>query len=130
MDVFVVQLENRPGELATLLERVAEVGVNVMLAAVVVGPRGTVSLVGDDDESTRAALSGAGYVFQTRPAIKVQAANRPGEGAALCRLLGDAGVNIELVLPLMITQDIAILVVEVDDPARAQALLGDRVVPD
>jgi hypothetical protein len=130
VNVFVVQLEDRPGELATLLERLAAANVNVMVAAITSSGTGTVTLVGDDDAATREALSGAGYSFDARHAIKVRAAHRAGEGAAFCRLLADAGVNIELVLPLTITQDIAVLVLGVDDPAKAEAALGDRVLPD
>jgi len=130
VDVFVVQLEDRPGELATLLERLAAADVNVMVAAITSSGTGTVTLIGDNDTATRETLSGAGYAFETRHAIKVRAANRPGEGAAFCRRLADAGVNIEFVLPLTITQDIAVLVLGLDDPAKAEAALGDRVVPD
>jgi len=130
VDVFVVQLEDRPGELATLLERLAAAKVNVMVAATTSSGTGTVTLVADDDTATRETLSGVGYSFDARHAIKVRAANQPGEGAAFCRRLADAGVNIQLVLPLTITQDIAVLVLGVDDLAKAEAALGDRVVPD
>jgi hypothetical protein len=130
VNVFVVQLEDRPGELATLLERLATANVNVMVAAITSSGAGTVTLVGDDDKATQQTLSGAGYSFDAHDAIKVRAANQPGEGAAFCRLLADSGVNIQLMLPLTITQDIAVLVLGVDDLAKAEAALGDRVVPD
>lgn len=130
MRVFVIELENRPGELARLLDRLAEADVNVMLAAVAAGRRSTVTLVGDDDAAAQAALTKAAYAFTTTSAVKVRAENRPGEGAQLSRLLADAGVNIELLLPLEITSAVAILVIGVDDPVKAEKVLGDRIVPD
>ena len=130
MNVFVIELENQPGELARVLERLAEADVNVMLAAVPSADTGTVTLVADDDDAAVAALAAAGYAYITRSAIKVRSANRPGEGAAVSRALANAGVNIELLLPLEITADVAILVIGVDNPEKAELALGERVVPD
>jgi len=130
MKVFVIQLENRPGELATLLERLAAADVNVILAAVPIAGTGTVTIVADDDDTAAAALTRAAYSFSTQSAVKVRADNRPGAAAGFSRALADVGVNIELLLPVEITPEIAILVLAVDDPEMAEKALGDRIVPD
>jgi hypothetical protein len=130
VNVFVIELDNQPGELATLLERLAGADVNVILAAVPAGGTGTVSLIADDDPSAARALTAAGYRFSTTSAVKVRSQNRPGEGASVSRALATAGVNIELLLPLEITSEVAILVLGVDNLKKAELVLGERIVPD
>jgi hypothetical protein len=128
MSLFVVQMKNVPGELAAVLDTLAKAGVNVMITAVTAEDRGTVLFVGDDDAATRAAFTDAGVSYDERSSIVMRVANRPGAGAAFCRTLGEAGINIDFLLPLEVNRESATLVLVVDDEDKARRLLGDLVV--
>jgi hypothetical protein len=67
MNLFSVELKNQPGELAHLGDVCAQRGVNVQLAGVVTGERGTI-LFTASDEAARTALEGAGLEFSERAA--------------------------------------------------------------
>jgi len=68
--------------------------------------------------------------YLMRPALTVQLENLPGAGAAAFRKLADAGVNVDLLLPVRISDELFFAVVCVDDEATARAALGDRVVTE
>jgi len=128
MSVFIVQTKDHPGELAAVLEVLAAGGVNVMLASVTAEGRGTVLFVGDDDAATRAALTEADVAYDERSSVVIRVANRAGAGAAFCRTLADAGINVEFLLPLEVDREQATLVLVVDDQEKAWRILGDVVV--
>jgi hypothetical protein len=130
MSLFVVQMKNQPGELATVLDALADGGVNVMLTAVTAEDRGTVLFVGDDDAATRGALTDSGVSYDERSSVVIRVENRPGVGAAFCRELADAAVNIDFLLPLEVNGAHATLVLVVDDEDKARRVLGDRAVAD
>ena len=50
--------------------------------------------------------------------------------AAAFRKLADAGINVDLLLPVRISDDLFFAVICVDDEATARAVLGDHVVPE
>jgi hypothetical protein len=128
MALFVVQMKNVPGQLAAVLDVLAAAGVNVMITAVTAEDRGTVLFVGDDDATTRAAFTEADIGYDEKSSIVVRVKNRPGAGAALCRALASAGINLEFLLPLEVDREHAVLVLVVDDEARTRTVLGDLVV--
>jgi len=128
MSLFVVQMKNVPGELAAVLDTLAGAGVNVMITAVTAEDRGTVLFVADDDAATRAAFTEADVSYAERSSVVIRAENRPGAGAAFCRTLADAGVNIDFLLPLEVDREHATLVLVVDDQDKARRLLGDLVL--
>jgi hypothetical protein len=55
-------------------------------------------------------------------------ANAPGAGAAAFRKLADAGVNVELLLPVRVSEDEFLAVICADDLDAARRALGDQVV--
>jgi hypothetical protein len=56
MNLFSVEFKNQPGELAHLGDVCAQRGVNVQLAGVVSGERGTILFSASDEAAVRAAL--------------------------------------------------------------------------
>ncbi|HEU4423175.1 MAG TPA: hypothetical protein VFR67_11635 [Pilimelia sp.] len=130
MSAFTVELRNQPGELARLCEAMAGRGVNLVLCATAHGASGTVAFVADDDAASRNALVGAGIEYVERPALTVRMDNVPGAGATAFRKLADAGVNMDLLLPIRISNEQFFAVICVDDVEAASRVLGDQVVTE
>jgi hypothetical protein len=128
MSAFTVELDNQPGELARLCEAMASSGVNLLLCATTHGDSGVVAFIADDEASAQAVLDGAGIEYLMRPALTVKMENRPGIGAATFRKLADAGVNVDLLLPVRISDDLFYAVICADDVAAAEGTLGGQVV--
>jgi hypothetical protein len=128
MSVFTVNLENQPGELARLCEAMAGRGVNLILCAAARGEDGTVAFVADDEASAETALAGAGIEYARRPALTIRMENQPGAGAATFRKLAGAGVNVDLLVPVRVSDDLFFAVICVDDPGKARRALGVQVI--
>ena len=128
MSAFTVELDNQPGELARLCEEMATGNVNLLLCATTSGDRGVVAFIADDEAAAQAVLDGAGIGYQLRPAVTVKMANLPGAGAAAFRKLADADVNVDLLLPVRISDQEFYAVICADDAAAAEAALGSQVV--
>lgn len=118
MTEFTIHLPNRPGSLADLAERLAEVGINIeALAAIGIDSSGTVKLIVDDEVSTRRLLDHNGLTFEERRVMTTMLPNRPGSVAAMTRQLADAGLNIDAMYLLRSTPEGLEFAVAVDDAA-------------
>jgi hypothetical protein len=101
MTEFIVQMENRPGRLATLTEALASFGVNIeALAAYGTDGKGTVRLIVDDAATTRRVLNESALVHEERTVLTSHLPHRPGELARLTRVIADAGINIDAIYVL------------------------------
>ena len=79
MTEFEVQMENRPGRLATLTESLAAFGVNIeALAAYGTNGEGTVRLIVDDAATTRRVLEEAALQSEEHMVLTAQLPHRPG----------------------------------------------------
>jgi len=128
MSAFTVELDNHPGELARLCEAMASAGVNLLLCATTDGNSGVVAFIADDEAAAQAALAGAGVEYLLRPALTVRMENLPGAGAETFRKLADAGVNLELLLPVRISEEEFLAVICADDSTAAEAALTGQVM--
>jgi len=128
MSVFTVNLKNQPGELARLCEAMAGRGVNLILCAAARGEDGTVAFAADDEAGAETALTGAGIGYTRRPALTIRMENQPGAGAATFRKLAGAGVNVDLLVPVRVSDDLFFAVICVDDPGKARRALGVQVI--
>jgi hypothetical protein len=128
MSAFAVSVEDQPGELARLCEAMASSGVNLLLCATTYSGSGVVAFIADDEASAQDVLEAADLEYLMRPALTVKLANRPGAGAAAFRKLADAGVNVDLLLPVRISDESFFAVICVDDDEAARAALGDQVI--
>ena len=94
---MVVNLENRPGELARMGEALGNAGVNMLGVCATTEGGAEVHLLVEDAGAARDALSGAGIeVSREREMLVVPVQEQPGELGRVARALADAGVNIEL----------------------------------
>ena len=130
MSAFIVTLDDQPGELARLCEAMAGSGVNLLLCATTYSGSGAVAFIADDEASAQDVLEAAGLEYLMRPALTVELENLPGAGAAAFRKLADAGVNVDLLLPVRITDELFFAVICVDDEEAARAALGDLVIDE
>ena len=120
MTEFIVQMENRPGRLASLTEALATFGVNIeALAAYGTDGEGTVRLIVDDAATTRRVLDEAALAHEENTVLTAQLPHRPGELARLTRAIAEAGVNIDAIYVLRSTSDGLEFAVSVDQPEAA-----------
>jgi hypothetical protein len=108
----------------------ASSGVNLLLCATTWGNSGVVAFIADDEAAAQAVLDGAGIGYLLRPALTVRMENLPGAGAATFRKLAEAGVNVELLLPVRISDEEFFAVICADDAAAAEAALGGQVISE
>jgi hypothetical protein len=120
MTEFVVEMENRPGRLASLAEALAAFGVNIeALTAYAHDGDSSVRLIVDDAATTRRVLGEADLRYDENHVLSVQLPHRPGELANMTRLLADAGVNIEAIYILRSTSNGIEFALSVDQPDTA-----------
>lgn len=96
MKEFKVYSENKRGELAKIAEALAQSSVNIeAIASENSHPKSFLRVVTNDVNTTKKALSRAGYNFEEKTILVADLIDRPGELAKLARRMARAGVNIE-----------------------------------
>jgi hypothetical protein len=125
MNAFLIELQNKPGELARITEAIAAKGVNLTaVTGATCGSSGSLAILTADDATTRTALKDARFSFREVEATETPIANVPGGLAKAARRLAEAGVNVEALLPTgMKGNDVTVAFVT-SDPAKARTLLS------
>jgi hypothetical protein len=124
---FVVQVPNKPGQMALLAEQMAAAGVD--LRAIGGGGLGEVGhfiMTTADDDGARRVLESGGWTFLEGESLLTEVEDRPGGLAAIARELADAGVNVQGHLFLGRWSDRATFAFVVDDPEKARPILERR----
>jgi len=104
MNAFLVDLENKPGALATVAEALGAKGVNITnVTGATCGDGGRAAITTADDATTRSVLQGINAKFKELEITDVSLAHQPGSLGKAARRLAQAGVNIEAILPLGMT---------------------------
>ena len=99
MNAFIVDLKNKPGELAKVTEAIAQKGIDITsFSGVTCGDSGSVAFITNDEPGTRKVLSEAGFRAREIELATVSLANQPGSLAEAARKLANAGINIEAAL--------------------------------
>lgn len=125
MNAFIVELENRPGELARLAEAIGQRGINITaIAAVTSGTAGGIGVLTNDEAGTREALQAAGISAKELGLVSVNLEHRAGTLAEVTRKLADAGVNVELLLSTGMSGSNVSIALGVDDVEAAQRVVG------
>ncbi|TDE02200.1 hypothetical protein [Jiangella asiatica] len=127
MGAFTVVFDNRPGRLAQLCEVMAARGVNLVICGVAHGETGTIAFIADDETAARTALQDSDLPATERPSLTVRLKNAPGAGAAMFRRLADNGVNVEVFLPVRVSDTQFMAVLCVDDDEAARSVLGSQI---
>ncbi len=124
---FVIQVDNKPGEMARLAEQLA--ARNVDLRAIGgggLGEFGHFIMTTADDDTARAVLEEGGWTFIEGESLLAEVDDRPGGMARLARELSDAGINVLGHLFIGRWSDRATFAFVVDDPDKARPILERR----
>lgn len=124
---FVVQVTNKPGQMALLAEQMAARGVD--LRAIGGGGLGDVGhfiMTTADDDTARAVLEDGGWTFLEGESLLAEVDDKPGGMARIARALADANVNVLGHLFIGRWGDRATFAFIVDDPDRARPILEHR----
>jgi hypothetical protein len=125
MIAFIVDLQDKPGELARVTEAIAQKGINIEgFSGATAGGHGAVILVTNDEEGTRRALADAGCQVKESELVTASLAHQPGSLAAAARKLADAGINIQGALPVGMSEGKVSVAFATDQPAKARELIG------
>ena len=124
---FVIQVENKPGEMARLAEQLAARGVDLRaIGGGGIGETGHFIMTTADDDGAREVLEAGGWTFLEGESLLAEVDDRPGGMARLARELSDAGVNILGHLFIGRWSDRATFAFVVDDPDKARPILERR----
>jgi len=124
VNAFIISAPNKPGELAKISELLALKGINITsIATIGWQGGGGIALITNDESGTRSALAGAGQITELE-IIPVSLEDHPGTLAAASQKLADAGINIELLLPIAMREGKVSIALATNNNAKARELLG------
>ena len=106
MQAFITEAGNKPGEFARHAEAIAKKGINLSgVVCLGLGDRGGAAFMAADESGLRTALNEAGFAFREIPIVTVAIEDKPGAAAEAARKLADAGVNIDLMAGVGMTDN-------------------------
>jgi hypothetical protein len=124
---FVVQVTNKPGQMALLAEQLADAGVDLRaIGGGGLGELGHFIMTTADDDRARQVLEEGGWTFLEGESLLAEVDDKPGGMARIARELSDAGVNVLGHLFLGRWSDRATFAFIVDDPDKARPILERR----
>lgn len=125
MKEFDVYIRDKPGELSKVCELLGDNGVNIKaIASERAASRPLVKIVTDDEVTTKAALTRApGLTFDLKDVVVVRLKDRPGELAKVTKRLAKAAINVDSIYLMGRESGVTEMVLTVDDPKKATALL-------
>jgi hypothetical protein len=121
---FVVQVTNKPGQMADLAEQMAARGVDLRaIGGGGIGDVGHMIMTTADDDTAREVLDDGGWTYVEGESLLAEVDDQPGGMARIARELADAGVNVMGHLFLGRWSDRATFAFVVDDPDKARPIL-------
>jgi hypothetical protein len=125
MQVFLVDLKNKPGELARVAEAIATKGVNITaITGATCSDSGRAAVMTNDDATTRTAIKDAGFTFTEMEATDTALRHEPGTLAKAARRLADEGINIEALMPIGMEGNEIHVAFVTSDAAKARQVLS------
>ena len=123
---LVLDIKNKPGELARIIGHLYENDVKV--PAFWVGgtsKKTTLRFIASDPDAAMSVLTGLGCKVKTMDVIAVQVPNHPGGLNSMLKVLQGANINILQIYPCLQTED-SIMILQVDRTDEAVAVLKDN----
>jgi hypothetical protein len=125
MHAYLIRVDDRPGVLARLFEATARRHVNVAPAyGLADGKAGLIALGSEDEAGLQAAIADAGYMATEIELVVMELENRPGTGAEVTRRLAEAGIDLQLVVPVGMSGDRIRMGFGATDPDLLRRTLG------
>ncbi len=125
MHAFMIEVDDKPGALATVTEAIAAKGVNVTgISGATCGEKGRFAVVTDDNAKTTAALRDIQCTFEQKEITETTLRHEPGTLAKAARQLAKAGVNIEAIMPMGMSDEGIQVGFVTSDPAMARNALA------
>lgn len=122
---FVIELDNRPGELAHIAKALAARGVDVRhISSAGAGDCACAFVSTTDPEGMRIVLDGLGHAYIEGAPVLVELPDEPGAFAGAAAKLAEAGVKIYGSLIVGHRPGKVEIAFSVDDEAKACAALG------
>ena len=118
---FVVQLDNRPGELAHLARAMAARGVNIEHISCAGTGSVACAFMTTSDDTAREVLRGLGHDFIEGGAVVVEVLDQPGGLADVTERLAAAGVNVLGTMCIGRREGVLEMAFAVDDEEKARA---------
>lgn len=126
---FIVDLKNKPGELAKAAKTIADRAINVTgFSGTVCGDSGTAVFLTSDESGTRQALNGGQFKYREVEYQTVRLADRPGTLYEATKRLADAGVNIQATIPTGMSGGNVHLAFLTDNPQKAKQALSEWIL--
>ena len=121
---FVVQFDNRPGELAHLARALGSRGINIThISCAGAGKIACAFMTTEMEDETRDVLRGLGYEYMEGATVVVDVMDRPGGLADVAERFAEAGVNILGTLCVGRREGVLAMAFAVDDEKKARAAL-------
>lgn len=121
ISVFV---ENKPGRLAAVTEKLYERGINIRAFTIAeAGDFGIIRMVVDKTEEAYKVLKEAGFTVGLTNVLAVEVEDKPGSLYKIAKALGDEGVNIEYVYAFTSEEHKALIIFRVNDVDMAKKVL-------
>ena len=120
-----VFLENKPGQLNTPVQALADAGINIVTLSLADTKQfGILRLLVRDWEKAQQVLEEAECVVNVTDVVAVDVPDRPGGLAKVLSIVQDAGINVEYMYAFTSrVGDRAVLVFRFEDPDRAIEVL-------
>ena len=125
MNAFLVDLENKPGALATVTEALGAKSVNITgVAGATCGDSGRAAITTSDPAATRQVLQALNASFKELEITEASLADKPGSLGQATRRLASAGVNIEAIFPTGMSGGNINVAFVTNNPAKTRELLA------
>jgi hypothetical protein len=125
MNGYLISVEDRPGAAASIFEAASRRGVNIFPAyGLADGTRGIICVGSDDEAGLQGAIADAGLTATAIELVVAELDNKPGTGAAMLRRLAEAGINLQVAVPVEMSGDRVRLALGATDVDALKAALG------
>jgi hypothetical protein len=125
MTAFLVDLENKPGALATVAEALGQQGVNITgISGATCGDSGRAVITTADDVTTRSVFQTLKTKFKEYEVTDASLSNTPGSLGKVTRRLADAGVNVEAIMPTGMSGNEVHVGFVTNNPIKARDILA------
>ncbi|MBO4422714.1 MAG: hypothetical protein J5879_04705 [Clostridia bacterium] len=126
LSIFV---ENKTGKLAHVTEMIADLGVNIQALSIAdTTDFGVLRIIVDDAEATADELRSNRMTVSVGDVICINLQDRPGGLTEALKVLYTGGISVEYVYAFssVPSKDLARVVLRVDDPKKADAMLREK----